>query len=351
MNVVKAQQTVQRSRHLGEHSFLFPFLRLPLRCFITVLVLTEGSDERRLTQLHWLYLHRLHPPYTGSVSAYSQHWRTCFKTPWWIKVVIGQKTSVDWTTWSIWFYGSYRARAVFPIAVNAARIRKLVKSFCRRLCALLMPTLETMNDGHHPVATVPLDLRTINRKRCGSPEYAVPQRSQLEQRHLPVARSRTVGVDVDTSALDPNRGAPASDTCVTRKRPADKNSLKLPFRKRQFLVETEAQPAQVYSAETNRKTPAEPESVRATDLTAGNSWLRDGGESRTGAASLTPRTCQNTGASEDRIHFSHLHPVNYGKHWFFFIFIYITFDNTVTRWDHLYLKSCVLPYPNHQQVP
>lgn len=177
-----------------------------------------------------------------------------------------------------------------------------------------MPTLETMNDGHHPVATVPLDLRTINRKRCGSPECAVPQRSQLEQRHLPVARSRTVGVDVDTSALDPNRGAPASDTCVTRKRPADKNSLKLPFRKRQFLVETEAQPAQVYSAETNRKTPAEPESVRATDLTAGNSWLRDGGESRIGAASLTPRTCQNTGASEDRIHFSHLHPVNYGKH-------------------------------------
>ncbi|XP_008322494.1 B-cell lymphoma 3 protein isoform X2 [Cynoglossus semilaevis] len=177
-----------------------------------------------------------------------------------------------------------------------------------------MPTLETMNDGHHPVATVPLDLRTINRKRCGSPECAVPQRSQLEQRHLPVARSRTVGVDVDTSALDPNRGAPASDTCVTRKRPADKNSLKLPFRKRQFLVETEAQPAQVYSAETNRKTPAEPESVRATDLTAGNSWLRDGGESRIGAASLTPRTCQNTGASEDRIHFSHLHPVNYGQY-------------------------------------
>ncbi|KAF3692142.1 B-cell lymphoma 3 protein [Channa argus] len=107
-----------------------------------------------------------------------------------------------------------------------------------------MPRIMTMNGDRQSVATAPLDLRTTNRERgsagsrapdCkarpsdarvtgGSPAPPACTGTDSRERHPPIVRS-----------------PPGSESVAARKRPADKSSSQLPFRKRQFHVEPDTQ--------------------------------------------------------------------------------------------------------------
>lgn len=77
---------------------------------------------------------------------------------------------------------------------------------------LLVPRTMTMNGDHQSLAAAPLDLRTTNRER-GTPNCKGRVRDAL----------------------------PLAESGASRKRPADKISSRLPFRKRPIHVEPDAQ--------------------------------------------------------------------------------------------------------------
>ncbi|XP_044064689.1 B-cell lymphoma 3 protein homolog [Siniperca chuatsi] len=171
-----------------------------------------------------------------------------------------------------------------------------------------MPRIMTMNGDHPSVATAPLDLRTTNRERgsAGSrtPDCKGRARDARVTGGSPAPPACT-GTDVRCPAV---RGAPGSETGASLKRPADKSSSCLPFRKRPILFETQ------------RQSPTPPESgdrvlpAVNTDITL--RLERAANESRVSAALVTPRRVEEAGQSPDGypIGLRFLHPFDYGPY-------------------------------------
>ncbi|XP_010739701.1 B-cell lymphoma 3 protein homolog [Larimichthys crocea] len=146
-----------------------------------------------------------------------------------------------------------------------------------------MPRIMTMNGDHQSVAAAPLDLRTSNRER-GSAGSRSPDCK---------GRVRDAGVTGGSPAHPACTGTdsleihcPGSETGTSRKRPADKSSFRLPFRKRPIHVEPE----------TQRQSPNPPHSGdRFSPAVDTDSTFREGfagrpsTDSRTGTTPVTPR--------------------------------------------------------------
>ncbi|XP_074511025.1 B-cell lymphoma 3 protein homolog [Sebastes fasciatus] len=180
-----------------------------------------------------------------------------------------------------------------------------------------MPRIMTMNGDHQSVvATAPLDLRTNTRERGGSAGSRTPDCRGRVSRDAQVTGggSPAPPACTGTDTLLENRCATirSSETGVaTRKRPADKSSLRLPFRKRPIPVEPE----------TQRQSPAPPESADRfssavdTDFTLrGESLERAADESRFCAAPVTPRRFEEARRSPEGFPIRCLHPYDYGPY-------------------------------------
>lgn len=181
----------------------------------------------------------------------------------------------------------------------------------------LMPRIMTMNGDHQSVATAPLDLRTTNRER-GSAGSKTPDCKGRACNARVTGGSQAPPACTGTDSLeihcDGVRNATGSETNVARKRPVDRSSSKLPFRKRPFYVEPE----------TQRQSPAPPDSgdrfspEEDTRLTVRESLAtgleRPPYESRVGVTPVTPRTVEGTGQHiEGYPVCTFLPPFNYGK--------------------------------------
>lgn len=168
-----------------------------------------------------------------------------------------------------------------------------------------------MNGDHQSVATAPLDLRTTNRER-GSAGSRTPDYKGCARDARVTGGSPAPPACTGTDSLEiPCPTVRSSEADAARKRPADKSSLKLPFRKRQFHVEPETQrqpPAPAGSA--HRVPPADgTETIR--ESSAGRSE-RSTGESRVSAAQVI-HSFQETGALSNGYPVCFLPPCNYGK--------------------------------------
>ncbi|XP_059195560.1 B-cell lymphoma 3 protein homolog [Centropristis striata] len=170
-----------------------------------------------------------------------------------------------------------------------------------------MPRIMTMNSDP---ATAPLDLRTTNRERGSrTPDCKGRARDAggTGGSPAPPACTGTDSLEIQCPAV---RGA---ETGPSRKRPADKSSSSLPFRKRPILVEPE----------TQRQSPTQPENgdrfSPATDFTlpervAGRLERSPEENSRVGAAPVTPRLLEAPGQSPHGYPFRFLHPIDYGQY-------------------------------------
>ncbi|XP_026225881.1 B-cell lymphoma 3 protein homolog [Anabas testudineus] len=181
-----------------------------------------------------------------------------------------------------------------------------------------MPRIMTMNGDHQSVATAPLDLRTTNRER-GSAGSKTPDCKGRACNARVTGGSQAPPACTGTDSLeihcDGVRNATGSETNVARKRPVDRSSSKLPFRKRPFYVEPE----------TQRQSPAPPDSgdrfspEEDTRLTVRESLAtgleRPPYESRVGVTPVTPRTVEGTGQHiEGYPVCTFLPPFNYGHY-------------------------------------
>ncbi|XP_062278193.1 B-cell lymphoma 3 protein homolog [Scomber scombrus] len=176
-----------------------------------------------------------------------------------------------------------------------------------------MPRIMTMNGDHQSVATAPLDLRTTTRERGStgskSPDYKGRVRDARVSGGSPAPPACT-GTDslIHCPAV---RSVPSSETSVSRKRPADKNALRLPFRKRPIPVEPD----------TQTQSPAPPERVDCfspaedTDLPfrerLSSRLERAADESKIAVAPVTPRRVEEAGQGPDGYHIRFLHPFGY----------------------------------------
>nr|WKF45146.1 B-cell lymphoma 3 protein isoform X2 [Epinephelus akaara] len=177
-----------------------------------------------------------------------------------------------------------------------------------------MPRIMTMNGDHPSVATAPLDLRTTNRER-GSAGSRTPDCKSCASRDARVtdgspAPPTCTGTDSLEIHSPTVRSVPGSETGASRKRPADKSSSRLPFRKRPFVVEPETQrqsPAPSESAD--RFSPAPETDFTIQDGFAGR-LERAADEGRLGAA-VIPRRVDEAAQSPDRYPIRFLHPFDY----------------------------------------
>lgn len=173
-----------------------------------------------------------------------------------------------------------------------------------------------MNGDHQSVATAPLDLRTTNRERGSAGSRTPDCKGRVRDARVtggspaPPACTGTDSLEIRCPSV---RGTPGSESGAARKRPADKSSLRLPFRKRPILVEPE----------TQTQSPAPPESVDRfspavdTDITIRESFAGRLGqatdESRVVAAQVTPRQVEEAGQSQDGYPISFMYPFDYGS--------------------------------------
>lgn len=206
-----------------------------------------------------------------------------------------QKETVMIWSLPIWFHedGNYALLAtldgLIPLTVTERREVVFTLTHLKLLQILgtsapqLMPRIMTMNGDHQSVAAAPLDLRTTNRER-GSAGSRSPDCK---------GRVRDAGVTGGSPAHPACTGTdsleihcPGSETGTSRKRPADKSSFRLPFRKRPIHVEPE----------TQRQSPNPPHSGdRFSPAVDTDSTFREGfagrpsTDSRTGTTPVTPR--------------------------------------------------------------
>lgn len=173
-----------------------------------------------------------------------------------------------------------------------------------------MPRIMTMNGDHESVATAPLDLRTTHRER-GSAGSATPDYKGRASDARVTGGSPAPPACTGTDSLEIH--AACSETSAARKRPADKSSLKLPFRKRPFHAVPEIQ----------RQSPAPPHSEdRSSPATSAEVAVRESVSrrlenapdvSRVGVAAVAPRRAEGPGQSLDGYTVCYLPPYNYGK--------------------------------------
>ncbi|XP_068615362.1 B-cell lymphoma 3 protein homolog [Brachionichthys hirsutus] len=158
----------------------------------------------------------------------------------------------------------------------------------------------TMNGDHQSVAAAPLDLRTTHRARWSSaPRTPDSKGRALDARVAsPPACPRTHGAEKCCPAARDSQ--PCSGSGAPRKRPADKSSLRLPFRKRPIPVEPENQ------RQSPVPTPREERFSNAGDVELSCR------ESRIGATPETPMRHAETGQSPGGHPVAFLHPFEYG---------------------------------------
>ncbi|KAA8591712.1 B-cell lymphoma 3 protein homolog [Etheostoma spectabile] len=165
-----------------------------------------------------------------------------------------------------------------------------------------MPRIMTMNGDQQAVAAAPLDLRTTTRERGSAGSRTADCKGRAKDSRvtggLPAPPACT-GTDSLEIHCPTGRSSPGTETgAASRKRPADKSSFRLPFRKRPIPLEPE----------TQRQSPAPPESrdrvspVVDTDFTSRESLDghlgRATDETGFGTALVTPRRAE-AGQSPD----------------------------------------------------
>uniref|UniRef100_UPI0037E80BD4 B-cell lymphoma 3 protein homolog isoform X2 n=1 Tax=Semicossyphus pulcher TaxID=241346 RepID=UPI0037E80BD4 len=107
-----------------------------------------------------------------------------------------------------------------------------------------MPRIMTMNGDHQSVATAPLDLRTTTRERGSAGARSPDCRGRVRDARAtggspaPPACTGTDSVEIRSPSV---RGASGLENGAARKRPADKSSSSLPFRKRPIHVDPETE--------------------------------------------------------------------------------------------------------------
>ncbi|KAM9310600.1 B-cell lymphoma 3 protein homolog isoform 2-T2 [Pholidichthys leucotaenia] len=152
-----------------------------------------------------------------------------------------------------------------------------------------MPRIMTMNGDYPSVPAAPLDLRTTNsRSRDAKATSGAP------------ARQASIGTDCMENHCPTIRCTPSSEASVTRKRPADTSSSKLPFRKRPIPTEPE----------TQRRSPAAPEAEDRLSP-AGNNDSGGLGENMVGVAPISPRHTEEGARSPDGYSILFLPSYNY----------------------------------------
>ncbi|XP_030248397.1 B-cell lymphoma 3 protein homolog [Sparus aurata] len=176
-----------------------------------------------------------------------------------------------------------------------------------------MPRIMTMNGDQQSVATAPLDLRTTHRERGSAGPGTPPGCKGRAGDARVTGGSPAPPASTGTDTLEircPVRGAlPGSETGASRKRPADRSSSRLPFRKRRFHVEPESQRQTPAPAQTeDRCSPAV-----GADLTSRESFPgRAADESRVNAAPMTPRRSEEAAHSPNGFPIRVLHHFDYG---------------------------------------
>lgn len=175
-----------------------------------------------------------------------------------------------------------------------------------------------MNGDQQSVATAPLDLRTTHRERGSAGPGTPPGCKGRAGDARVTGGSPAPPASTGTDTLEircPVRGAlPGSETGASRKRPADRSSSRLPFRKRRFHVDPESQRQTPAPAQTeDRCSPAV-----GADLTSRESFPgRAADESRVNAAPMTPRRSEEAAHSPNGFPIRVLHHFDYGKRsWF-----------------------------------
>lgn len=156
-----------------------------------------------------------------------------------------------------------------------------------------------MNSDHESVTT-PLDLRTTTRERGSTGSKTPDYKSRVKD-------ARVSG----GFHAHPACTGTSSETGGARKRPADKSTFRLPFRKRPIPVEPDSQTQSPAPPERRaRFSPAED-----TDLpfreSLPNRLERVADENRIVVAPVTPRRVEEAGQSPYGYHY--LHPFGYGK--------------------------------------
>ncbi|XP_070691599.1 B-cell lymphoma 3 protein homolog [Pempheris klunzingeri] len=176
-----------------------------------------------------------------------------------------------------------------------------------------MPRIMTMNGDHQSVATAPLDLRTTNRERGSTGSRTPDCKGRVRDSRVtggspaPPACTGTDSLEIRSPAV---RGAPGSETSATRKRPADKSTLSLPFRKRPIPVEPETRrqsPDPPQSAD--RRSPAEDTNLKFRERFPGG-LERAVAESRLAAAAVSGRRVEEADLCPIPI----LQPLGYGPY-------------------------------------
>lgn len=169
-----------------------------------------------------------------------------------------------------------------------------------------------MNGDHQRVATAPLDLRTTNREQ-GTPDCNGRVRDARVTGGLPAPPACT-GTDSSERHCTAVRGAlPGSESVASRKRSADKSSLRLPLRKRPIPVEPETE-RQSLEPEIERAPIRPPSRDRFSPADFRERFAGHAAdESRVGPASATPRRNEVAGQSPGGYPIPFLYPLDYGK--------------------------------------
>ncbi|XP_068180191.1 B-cell lymphoma 3 protein homolog isoform X2 [Antennarius striatus] len=165
----------------------------------------------------------------------------------------------------------------------------------------------TMNGEHQSVATAPLDLRTTHRARWSTASRIPDSKGRAWDANPQAAPAcpRTHGLEKCCTAVKDSK--PCSENSALRKRPADKSSLRLPFRKRPIPVEPDTQsPSPVPTRREDRFCPAGDADLSFRGSFAGRS--ADGSRIR----SLTPRRDEETRRGPEGYPGGFLHPLEYG---------------------------------------
>lgn len=164
-----------------------------------------------------------------------------------------------------------------------------------------------MNGDHQRVATAPLDLRTTNRER-GTPDCNGRVRDARATGGSPAPSANTGTESLERHCTAVRGALPGSESVASRKRPADKSSLRLPLRKRPVPVEPETE-----------RQPVEPEIERAPTrplsrdrfLPAYSSFRESFGIQPADESRLGPASVVGHGPGGYPIPF--LYPLDYGK--------------------------------------
>ncbi|XP_072249992.1 B-cell lymphoma 3 protein homolog [Leuresthes tenuis] len=176
-----------------------------------------------------------------------------------------------------------------------------------------MPRVMTMNP--QSVATAPLDLSIANRKNTGSrtPDRKVCARDARGTGGSPAPPACT-GTGSSEPRSPSGRASPGTETSAACKRPADRSSLKLPFRKRPIPVEPETQsPSPAPPGSGDSSSPVGETKCEFQRRLAGR-LDRTADESRAAVAPVTPRHIQESAQSPEGYPWCFLHPLNYGHY-------------------------------------